>query len=330
MTPLMISVLLCLLFGFAGNTHGAGKEAVPAGQIVFSSNASGSWNLWTVKPDGKGLRALINSRENQHSPAISPDRQEIVYVGDERKIWIMNADGAKKKEIPLPKGIYAQPDWAPGGEEIAFVKYTVIPSDKSEIWRLKRENGEWRDPERLTTFPPMRLFPSFSPDGSMISYVEFRRDKLLGVIEEIGVMDLAEKRFETITDFQADSIEPAWSPSGDSIAYMSNQAGNYDIWIMSKQFDFDGSLLTEAITATFERRNTPLPNDMPMAFSEDFSSDISLIQRWKAFANKLKHSADTPSLSQITTELKCFLMPPLEYAKSQQLIKKRWQNGKWG
>lgn len=104
----------------------------------------------------------------------------------------------------------------------------------------------------------------------------------------------------------------------------------YDIWIMSKQFDFDGSLLTEAISATFERRNTPLPDDLPVAFSEDFSSDTAIIQRWKAFANKLKHSANTPPFNQITTELKGFLMMPLGYAKSQQLLEKRWQSGKWG
>lgn len=49
----------------------------------------------------------------------------------------------------------------------------------------------------------------------------------------------------------------------------------YDLWIISKQFDFDGSLLTEAITATFERRKTPLPDGLPIAFTEDFSSDTT-------------------------------------------------------
>ena len=103
----------------------------------------------------------------------------------------------------------------------------------------------------------------------------------------------------------------------------------YDLWIMSRQFDFDGSLLTEAIAATFVRRKTPLPDDLPVAFSEDFSSDTAISQRWKSFINKLKHSADTPPLNQIINELKVFLMMPLEYAKSKQLLKKRWQNKKW-
>jgi len=33
----------------------------------------------------------------------------------------------------------------------------------------------------------------------------------------------------------------------------------YDIWLLSRQFDFDGPRLTEAIRLTFERRGTELP-----------------------------------------------------------------------
>ena len=103
----------------------------------------------------------------------------------------------------------------------------------------------------------------------------------------------------------------------------------YDLWVMSKQFDFDGLLLTEAIAATFVRRKTLLPDGLPLAFTDDFISDTAISQRWKAFVNNLKHSSDTLPLNQIISELKDFLMMPLEYAKSQQLLEKKWQNGKW-
>jgi predicted nucleotidyltransferase component of viral defense system len=103
----------------------------------------------------------------------------------------------------------------------------------------------------------------------------------------------------------------------------------YDLWIMSKQFDFDGSLLTEAITATFERRKTTLSDDLPLALTEDFSSDATISQRWKAFANKLKHSADTPPLNQIINDLKDFLSIPLKYAKTKEPLYKNWKGGHW-
>ena len=150
-----------------------------------------------------------------------------------RTIWIMNSDGSNRTKMPVPLGIYAQPAWAPGGDVIAFVKYKVTPSDESELWTIKRRKKEWTDLERISEFPPMRLYPAFSPDGTRLAYTEFRRDKVLDVVEEIGILYLAEGKFKPITKDNADSLEPVWSPDGKQLAYSSNKAGNYDIWVLS-------------------------------------------------------------------------------------------------
>ena len=39
----------------------------------------------------------------------------------------------------------------------------------------------------------------------------------------------------------------------------------YDIWILSRSFDFNDDRLARAITATFERRETPIPTEVPDA-----------------------------------------------------------------
>lgn len=103
----------------------------------------------------------------------------------------------------------------------------------------------------------------------------------------------------------------------------------FDLWVISKQFDFDGSILTEAITATFERRKTPLPDGLPLAFTDDFSIDPTISQRWKAFANKLNPTADMPPMDHIIGQLKSFLVMPLEYAKTKELLDKKWHYSQW-
>lgn len=103
----------------------------------------------------------------------------------------------------------------------------------------------------------------------------------------------------------------------------------YDIWVMSKQFDFGSLLLTEAIEATFERRKTPLPEDLPMALTKKFSQDTAISQRWKAFANKLNQADNMHSFDQIICDIKDFLLMPLENARHKKLVDKKWQNGKW-
>lgn len=218
---LLVSVLVLLTAqGFAAEP----------GLIIFSSVSSGKWDLRSIRPDGTGLRQITDSPEDEQSPAVSPDGKEILYVAD-RTLWIIRSNGTSKKALPLPVGIYAQPAWAPDGLGAAFVKYKVLPADQSEIWLIKRRDNRWGEPARISIHPPMRLYPAFSPDGSSLAYAEFTRDKLLGVVEEIGILDLGEKTFKKITDDGADSFDPAWSPTGDRIAYTSNKNGNYDIWV---------------------------------------------------------------------------------------------------
>jgi len=207
--------------------------AMEKGRIYFASNHSGNWELWAIKPDGTDLRQLTRTPEDEHSPAVSPDGKQILFVDSRRMLWVMNGDGSNRVEIPLPKGIYAQPAWAPNGQEIAFVKYTVTPSDQSEIWTMKKQGEKWRDPERVSAYPPMRLYPSYSPDGLKLAYAEFKRDERSGAIEEIGILDLDKKNFRTITGDRVDSFKPVWSPSGEEIVYTSNRSGNYDIWVIS-------------------------------------------------------------------------------------------------
>jgi len=244
-------------------TAAAQTGALETGRIIFSSNASGNWDLWSVMPDGKGLRNITVSPENEHSPAVSPDGNEVLYVNAKRGISIMDSDGKNRRELPLPKGIYAQPVWSPDGAGIAFVKYKVVPSDESEIWTMRRRNGKWTDIERLTQFPPMRLYPAFSPNGKLLAYTEFRRDPVKGVVEEIGVMDLGKKTYRKITDAGTDSFRPVWSPDGRKIAYTSSKSGNYDVWVLSPD---DGSEIQLTRNASYDGEPAWSPDGNEIAF----------------------------------------------------------------
>ncbi len=228
------NLLFCLMIYCGCVGFGQGKaQAGKLSGILFSSNTSDTWQLWRVNPDGRELRQLTFTSEDKYFPVASPDRNEIAYTDTRRNLRIIKADGASEEKIPLPAGIYAQPAWSPTGNEIAYVKYKVIPSDQGEIWLIRRQNSEWGEPQRITASPPMRLYPSFSPDGSKLAFAEFRRDRVLGVTEEICLINLSDRRIEKLTDDMADNFQPRWSPRGNQIAYTSNKSGNYDIWLMS-------------------------------------------------------------------------------------------------
>ena len=232
-------------------------------QILFSSAAPDRWKLWSIGPDGRDLKQVTSGTEEEHFPSVSFDGKEILFVDNRRVLWVMKSDGAKRREIPLPRGIYAHPAWAPGGQEIAFVKYTVTPSDQSEIWTMKRQGERWREPERVSIYPPMRVYPSYSPDGLKLAYTEFRRDQRLGAIEEIGLLDLNQKAFRNITDDRVDHFKPVWSPTGEEIAYTSNKSGNYDIWVMSLK---DGKQRQLTRDPSYDGEPTWAPDGREIAF----------------------------------------------------------------
>lgn len=81
----------------------------------------------------------------------------------------------------------------------------------------------------------------------------------------------------------------------------------YDIWILSRSYAFDAERLSRAIAATFERRGTAIPEDLPDALTPAFSTDATKQRQWEAFARDL--AAEVPSLEVIVADLAGFLMP---------------------
>ena len=80
----------------------------------------------------------------------------------------------------------------------------------------------------------------------------------------------------------------------------------YDIWLLSRQFDFDGMKLTEAIRLTFERRGTVMPIEIE-AFNEAFISAKQI--QWSAFWKRLQEDHVPVSFRDIVSAVKIFLVP---------------------
>ena len=56
----------------------------------------------------------------------------------------------------------------------------------------------------------------------------------------------------------------------------------FDIWLLSRQFDFVGETLALAIERTFTTRGTTISGH-PVALTEDFAKEASRQTRWRGF-----------------------------------------------
>jgi hypothetical protein len=83
----------------------------------------------------------------------------------------------------------------------------------------------------------------------------------------------------------------------------------YDIWLIANTWTFDMASLRKAILASFERRGSATPTGVPFALTDDFLNDQRKKQQWSAFVNRLNPGEKAPSLEEVGTVLRAFLLP---------------------
>jgi predicted nucleotidyltransferase component of viral defense system len=81
----------------------------------------------------------------------------------------------------------------------------------------------------------------------------------------------------------------------------------YDIWLLSKTYEFAGDGLARAIMATFERRKTEIPIAPPGGLNEAFAADPAKRRQWESFSANIE--VTPPKLETIIDDLLAFLMP---------------------
>ena len=100
----------------------------------------------------------------------------------------------------------------------------------------------------------------------------------------------------------------------------------FDIQRLAMSRSFDGETLRLAISATFERRQTPLPSDPPLALTDEFAADPQKRRQWDAFVGRIR-GADHPDLSEVIRILRAFLWPALVAAGTNGPWQRRWEPG---
>jgi len=85
------------------------------GDLVYSSNETGNYDLWLKKQGTKDAVRLTSGSELEGAPSWSPDGSQLVYEvlsSSNRQLWIMNIDGSKKTLITPKDTSSRSPAWA--------------------------------------------------------------------------------------------------------------------------------------------------------------------------------------------------------------------------
>ena len=213
-------------------------------------------DIWMVSWDGSDQVQLTSSKDKESSPRWSPDGKYLAFLAsrgdeDEKKkgaqVWLLNRSGGEALQLTDIKGGVDDYAWSPDGKRLVLVVNDPNPDDdpeKKEGWKRK-------------TAPPI-----------VIDRYAFKQDDagyLGNLREHLYIVDVQTKKADALTSGAYNERQPAWSPDGTRIAFVSERGAdpdrthNPDIWVINATPGASPMQLT-----TF-----PGPDEGPPAWSPD-------------------------------------------------------------
>lgn len=101
----------------------------------------------------------------------------------------------------------------------------------------------------------------------------------------------------------------------------------FDFVALSAKLDFDGEILTSALTQTFGRRGIELPTATPSGLTDDFFLKPEKIIQWEAFVRKNRLEGSALPLDIAVVRARDFLMPAVNAAARKEPFPMIWPPG---
>jgi len=98
------------------------------------------------------------------------------------------------------------------------------------------------------------------------------------------------------------------------------------VWLLARQFAFDGAMLAKATAATFANRETTI-DIAPIAFTPEFTEQASTLAQWTAFRKKLPNTECPETLAEVVPILAEFLLPIARACAHGDAFEQRWSPG---
>ena len=100
----------------------------------------------------------------------------------------------------------------------------------------------------------------------------------------------------------------------------------YDVYSLIKIFEIDIASLQRAIAITFERRKTEIPEDIPIALTDEFAYDKEKMEQWRQFIKKNDLSNAPEDLFTVIDEIRDFLLPLFTVLNDEKRLKNKGGN----
>ena len=168
-------------------------------------------------PDGRTLAFLSDRRvlleEEPDRPTEAKDREDVVQV------HLLPLDGGEARRLTdLPRGVSGF-EWSPDGTRMVVTSSSHEPTRERDLRRRGLDAAQ--DPGA----PPPSDYRYVDRLDYMLNGAGFVYDR----VPHLWLVDVATGDASRLTDGPVGDHEPAWSPDGTRIAFVSNRRRDYDL-----------------------------------------------------------------------------------------------------
>ena len=199
-------------------------------KIAFLSNESGSSQVWTMNPDGGGMKQLSNVEGGINGFTFSPDETKVLFV---KSVKTVETAADKYTDLPEASGRVVDDlmykHWDHWVENVPHPFVADLSGGKLTNIRDIMEGEPYESP--LAPFGGVEQL-AWSPDGKTIAYTSRKKtgkEYAVSTNSDIYFYDVESGQTRNMTEgMMGYDVNPLFSPDGTKLAWLSMERDGYE------------------------------------------------------------------------------------------------------